>query len=63
MALWKDSLKAWLMDPHKNLAMDHHMDAVRVNLMGHVKAFQMVEWIDGWMAVDWAILMDLSMAC
>jgi hypothetical protein len=63
MALWKDSLKAWLMDPQKNLAMDHQIDAVMASLVGHMKVFQMVEGIDWWMVVDWAALMDLPVAC
>jgi hypothetical protein len=63
MALWKDSLKAWLMDPHKILAMDHQMDDVMAILMGRMKVFQMVEWMECWMVVDWAALVDLPLAC
>jgi hypothetical protein len=63
MALWKDSLKAWLMDPQKNLVMDHQMVAVRVNVMGRMMVFQMVEWMDCWMVVDWAALVNLPLAC
>jgi hypothetical protein len=62
-ALWKDSLKAWLMDPHKSLAMDHQMDDVMASLVGHLKAFQMVEWMDCWIVVDWSALVDLPLAC
>jgi hypothetical protein len=51
------------MDPHKILAMDHQMEYVMASLVGRTKVFQMVEGIDCLMVVDWAVLMDLPLAC